>query len=92
MKKSHSKSNNISNIVNHYFDIEDWESAKEILSAKVKEEPDNHWAITQLGESYYELRDYEKALKLTEKAVELAPNCPLTLNNYAVVLYIHERD
>ncbi len=92
MKKKHLKSKSTSEIVNHYFDIEDWNSAKNFLLTKLKKEPNNHWIITQLGESYYELREYETALKYTKKAVNLAPNCPLALNNYAVVLYIHEKD
>ncbi len=81
---------NISNQLNDLFETENWLKSKELLEQELIKFPDDHFLLTQLGEVYYEMRQYVEAKTYTEKAYKLAPNCPLASNNYAVVLYMHE--
>jgi len=81
----------ISEVLNQCIMEEDWQKAKEILENELRNFPEDHFLLTQMGEVYYEMRDYNKALIFTQKAVEIAPNCPLALNNHATVLFMHER-
>lgn len=57
--------------------------ARKHVNACLKNDPDNHWLITSLAEVYYEHRLYKQAKILDEKALCLAPHCPLVLWNYA---------
>ncbi len=82
----------ISDILNTYIMNEKWDEAKKILKDELEKTPEDHWLITQLSEIYYEKHDYETALKLSTKAIKLAPNCPLVINDYALHLYMHEKD
>ncbi len=84
--------NNVSNLLNEYIMIENWQEAKSLLENELQKNPDDHFLLTQFGEILYEMKEYEKAIKYTEKAYKLAPDCPLSLNNHAVVLYVHERN
>jgi tetratricopeptide (TPR) repeat protein len=67
-------------------DRELWTQARRYLRKKLKKEPDNHWLWTRLAITYYEDRKYDKALELSERAIELAPRCPLVLWDYAGAL------
>src|SRR6185369_1292554 len=49
-------------------------------------EPDSHWLLTRLGETYYEQGRYKEALGLLLKSRELVPDCPLTLWHLAGTL------
>ena len=49
-------------------------------------EPDSHWLLTQLGETYYEQRQFQKALGLFLKSRDIVPDCPLTLWHLAGTL------
>lgn len=62
---------------------EDWDSARALILAALFEKPDSHWLLTRLGLTYYEQRNYSKALEYSELALELAPECPLALWDYA---------
>ncbi|HAN76898.1 MAG TPA: hypothetical protein DCQ31_03530, partial [Bacteroidales bacterium] len=77
--------------LNQYFEKENWKGAKKLLVSELNTAPNDHFLLTQLGEVYYEMRQYPKALEYTQKAVEILATCPLALNNYAVVLYMHEK-
>jgi len=77
-------------LINKYIMNEEWENAKLILEDIFTKMPDDHWIITQLAEVNYEMHNYDLALQLAEKAILLAPNCPLVINDYANMLYIHE--
>jgi tetratricopeptide (TPR) repeat protein len=67
-------------------DAEDWQAARKLIRAALRKEPDSHWLLTRLGLTYYEERDYKKALYYDTQAMELAPNCPLVLWDYAGTL------
>lgn len=69
----------LSNAVDKLFSDENYKGARSIIEKALKKEPKNHWLITQLGTTYYEERKYAKALELTEKALKIAPRCPLVL-------------
>ncbi len=86
------KTEEFNDLVNDFIMKEEWGMAKEILEKELDKNPEDHWIITQLSEVFYEMRNYDKALELSTKAIELAPECPLTMNDHALHLYIHEKD
>jgi len=94
MKKNNHQytSEEFNDLVNDYIMNEDWDKAKEILEKELKKSPEDHWIITQLSEVFYEMRNYDKALELSTKAIELAPDCPLVMNDNALHLYMLEKD
>src|SRR5687768_1235920 len=67
-------------------DAEDWKAARKLIHAALRKEPDSHWLLTRLGLTHYEERNYRKALLYDTQALELAPNCPLVLWDYAGTL------
>ena len=62
---------------------DDWKGARKVITADLRKEPDSHWLLTRLALTYYEEFQYETALALEEKALALAPKCPLVLWDYA---------
>ena len=82
----------ISHQLNNFFKSENWFKAKKLLENELTKFPNDHFLLTQLGEVFYEMQEYNQAKIYTEKAYNLAPNCPLASNNYAVVLYMHENN
>lgn len=65
---------------------EDWKAARRAIQRMLRKEPNRHWLVTRLALTYYEQRDYETALAYSEKAMKLAPHCPLVLWDYGGVL------
>lgn len=59
-----------------------------ILKKMRKREPNSFWILTCISDDYYELRQYEKALRYAEKAYAINPNSPIVLWTYAGALYI----
>jgi tetratricopeptide (TPR) repeat protein len=72
-------------------DRDDWPKARKAILAALKRFPDDHWLLTRLGLTYYEQRNYNKALEIEEKAYKLTPNCPLVRWDYAGSLQALER-
>lgn len=60
--------------------------AQRLIRKKLQAEPDSHWLWAILSSTYYEQREYEKALEYSQKALSLAPRCPLVLWHYAGAL------
>ena len=81
-----------SRIVNKLFHEEKWTEARAYILELLKEEPADHWLLTQLGETCYEERRYQKALEYTEQALKITPRCPLVLWHYAGALDMLERN
>ncbi len=64
-------------------DAEDWAKARKLIKAELTKEPDDRWLITRLSLTYYEQKQYGRALTYSRKAYAIAPNCPLVLWDYA---------
>jgi tetratricopeptide (TPR) repeat protein len=62
---------------------EKWKEARRLIRADLREKPDSHWLLTRLGLTYYEERSYRTSLSYSQKALKLAPLCPLALWDYA---------
>ena len=73
---------------------EDWENARKAILKELEAEPDSHYLLTRLALTHYEQRQYETALHYSQKAMELAPHCPLVLWDHAGALEQtgHERE
>lgn len=69
-----------------------WTKARALIQEELLSKPTDHWLWTTLGLTYYEQRQYEKALRCSRRAVELAPNCPLVLWDYAGTLYMNRKE
>jgi len=65
--------------INRLFEEEEWLKARKLLEKALKKEPTDHWLLAQLGTTYYEERDYEKALELAREARKIVPDCPLAM-------------
>jgi tetratricopeptide (TPR) repeat protein len=63
-----------------------WVDARRAIDALLRDRPDDHWLLTRLSTTYYEMGDYEKALKLADRALKIAPGCPLALWDRASAL------
>ncbi|MCK5148279.1 tetratricopeptide repeat protein [bacterium] len=73
----------IKNQINQLLDDEKWLEARELIQQALEDEPDNHWLMTNFSSTYYENKEYKKAVEVSEKALLLAPDCPLVLWDYA---------
>lgn len=62
---------------------EDWEAAEALIRSHLAFDPDCHWLLTRLSTTFYERRQYGRALHYAERALRLAPRCPLVLWDYA---------
>ncbi|GAG36982.1 unnamed protein product, partial [marine sediment metagenome] len=69
-----------------YVRRDDWRRAREAIMKELRECPDDHWLLTTLALTYYEEHRYQMALRVSRKAVKLAPHCPLVLWDYAGAL------
>ena len=82
---------NMSKEIEKAIRADDWIAARALIRTALKSEPHSHWLMTRLGLTYYEQRQYRRALHYSEKAVSLAPSCPLVLWDYAGDLDMLER-
>ncbi len=78
--------------IDHAMDKEDWESARRLILQKLEADPEDHWLTTRLATTFYEQRDYAAAREWSEKAMRLAPECPLVLWDYAGALDMTGRE
>ncbi len=60
-----------------------WDQARKSIEQALIDDPNNHWLLTQLGVTFYEQRDYEKAVRKLLASFDILPTCPLTLWNLA---------
>jgi tetratricopeptide (TPR) repeat protein len=72
--------------VERLIDTEDWPAARRAIRGELRSDPKNHWLLTRLGLTYYEEKDYRKALEFDRRALAEAPDCQLVLWNYAGTL------
>jgi len=74
------------NELDRFYWEEQYDKAKKMIEKLLLEDPDNHWLLTRLSSVLYEQKKYEEALAASEKALQIAPDCPLVLWDYAGVL------
>jgi tetratricopeptide (TPR) repeat protein len=72
--------------IDELIDNEQWQQARALIEQELRGEPDNHWLLTRLGETYYEQRHYKQALPWLLKSLDIVPDCPLTLWHLAGTL------
>ncbi len=72
--------------IDDLIDAEQWEQARTLIEKALKKECQSHWLLTQLGETYYEQRQYKKALEPLLRSRDILPDCPLTLWHLANTL------
>lgn len=63
-----------------------YDKAREVIIKRLKDEPNNHWLLSQLSSVEYEELDYNQSLRTISKAYKLAPNCPLVIWHYGCTL------
>lgn len=69
-----------------------WTELREYLFKWLKEEPDEHWLLIQIAETYYMEHCHKEALEYAEKAWRLAPRCPQAIWEYAESLVSLEKN
>lgn len=65
-----------------------WSKARALIQEKLISAPTDHWLWMTLSLTYYEQKQYEKALECSKLAVQYQPDCPLALWHYAGDLYM----
>jgi len=70
---------------------EKWPLARRLIRGRLKQEPTNHWLLSRLALTYYEQRQYRKALQYDLKALQHGPYCPLAIWGYAGTLDMLEQ-
>ena len=58
------KAREVSRLINRLFKEEQWEQARIFILKLVEEEPDNHWLLVRLSDTYYEEKKYNDAGKI----------------------------
>jgi hypothetical protein len=66
-----------SKLIEKAIGAEEWTSARRWIWAELRRHPKDHWLMSRLAITYYEQREYEKALNWDSMALQEAPYCPL---------------
>ena len=69
----------------------DWPKARRLIREGLRRKPDDHWLLTRLALTYYEQKQYRRALRYDVKALNIEPYCPLAVWGYAGTLDMLER-
>lgn len=69
-----------------------WKRARAAVQEALVFSPTDHWLWMSLGLTYYEEKQYEKALECSKHALELQPDCPLALWHYAGALFMNGQE
>lgn len=69
-----------------------WAKARALIQEQLVSAPTDHWLWLTLSLTYYEQKQYEKALECSKLAVEYQPDCPLALWHYAGSLFMCGRE
>lgn len=87
---NNNKNPDISNILNNYFNNNQWNESKQLLEIELSKDPDDYWLITNLAIVYYELKEYETAFSFSERAMKINPKDYLVLDYHACILSVME--
>lgn len=68
-----------SKIIEEHYRQERWAEARSLILRELKNDSNDHWYLTRLSGTYYEEHNYRKARQASDRAVKLAPHCPLVL-------------
>ncbi|HXA86288.1 MAG TPA: hypothetical protein VNZ47_14500 [Candidatus Dormibacteraeota bacterium] len=68
-----------------------WLLARRLIRGALARKADDHWLLSRLALTYYEQRQYRRALKYDLKALQIEPYCPLAIWGYAGTLDMLER-
>lgn len=71
------------NEIDRLIDAEKWKQARALIQEELVSAPTHHYLWMMLSLTYYEQKQYAKALAASRRAVELAPECALALWHYA---------
>ena len=72
--------------IERLIEANDWLAASRAIRMALHSDRQNHWLLTSLALTYYEEKDYRRALEYDLVALAEAPTCPLVLWNYAGTL------
>ena len=77
----------------YYIFVKDkeWQKAKTILIELIEKNNKGFWFYTNLSSVYFELKEYENALKYSEIAYSIKPESPLVLWDHAGSLLMLKR-
>ena len=70
-------------LIEKAIEAEDWVGARNLIAVELRRNPKDHWLLSRLALTFYEQREYEKALYWDAKALQEAPYCPLAIWGYA---------
>lgn len=69
-----------------------WVRARSLIRKALAKEPDSHWLLSRLALTYYEQKQYRKALSYELKALQIEPYCPMSIWGYAGTLDMLEQE
>lgn len=70
---------------------DEWLRARRLIRRALSRKADDHWLLSRLALTYYERRQYRRALNYELKALQIEPYCPLAIWGYAGALAMLER-
>jgi tetratricopeptide (TPR) repeat protein len=82
----------MSRAIEKAIESENWKRARNLIRARLRREPRDHWLLARLGLTYYEERAYSRALRCEVRALSIQPSCPLALWDYAGSLQMLGRE
>jgi len=77
--------------IERLLDADRYTEARRAILRELRTDPDNHWLLMSLSDTYYEQFRYQDALDPARRAVHAAPDCPLALWNLACTLDMLDR-
>lgn len=69
------------------YDREDWVGARKLIRTDMKtEDPNVHWLMAKMAQTYHCEHKYTRALAWARRALDIRPRCPIARWEQAVVL------
>lgn len=66
---------------------EKWEEARKLIEKEIVKYPEEYFLHTSLAKVYFNLKSFDKAFNSALKAMDIEPNDPLVIYDYACTLY-----